>query len=62
MKITRNNLKRLCENCKHNPEKIGICILRFLGYTVDEYYLSGAVYVHDKTGKIVYHYEGAYVD
>ena len=43
MKITRNNLKRLCENCKHNPEKIGICILRFLGYTVDEYYLSGAV-------------------
>lgn len=62
MKITRNNLKRLCENCKHDPESIGIAILRLLGYKVTQYYLSGAVYVEDNNGKIIYHYDGAYVD
>lgn len=62
MKVTRNNLKRLSGNCGYDPEKIGIAILRLLGYKITQYYLSGAVYVEDKKGKIVYHYDGAYVD
>lgn len=62
MKITRNNLKRLCDNCKYDPEKIGIIILRLLGYKVEKYFLSGAVYVQNKKGKIIYHYDGVYID
>ena len=62
MKLTRNNLKRLCGNSGYDPEKIGIAILRLLGYKVEKYVLSGAVYVEDENGKIVFHYEGAYVD
>ena len=62
MKITRNNLKRLCENSGYDPEEIGIAILRCLGYKITKYYLSGSVYVEDKNGKIIFHHEGAYVD
>lgn len=62
MKLTRNNLKRLCGNSGYDPEKIGIAILRLLGYKITKYYLSGAVYVEDENGKIVFHYDGAYVD
>ena len=62
MKVTRNNLKRLCSNLSYDPEKIGIVILRLLGYKVTQYYLSGSVYVEDKNGKILFHYGGAYVD
>lgn len=62
MKVTKNNLKRLCSNLGYDPEKIGIAILRLLGYKVTQYYLSGAVYVEGKNGKIVFHHNGAYVD
>lgn len=62
MKISKNNLKRLCKNCECNPEKIGIAILRSIGYKVDRYNLSGAVYVYDKNGKTIYWDNGAYVD
>lgn len=58
MKLTRNNLKRLCGNSAYDPEKIGIAILRLLGYKVTKYYLSGAVFVQDEKGKVVYAYNG----
>lgn len=58
MKITRKNLERLFKNCKYNPERIGITLLRMEGYKVSTYIYSGAVYVekNKKNGesKILY--------
>ena len=45
MKITRKNIERLFQNCKYNPERIGIALLRMEGYKVSTYIYSGAVYV-----------------
>ena len=61
--LTRKNLEKLCENCKQDPERIGIAVLRMLGYKVETYRLSGAVYVFSKDGKkVVYADNGACVD
>lgn len=61
--LTRKNVKKLCEKCGHDPEKIGIELLRLAGYRVVKYSLSGAVYVSTKDGKkILYAYSGACVD
>lgn len=50
MKITEKNLERLFENCRYNPEKIGIALLKMRGYKVSTYYYSPAVYVeHPKS-------------
>ena len=45
MKITRKNLEKLFQNCKYNPERIGIALLRMEGYKVSTYIYSSAVYV-----------------
>ena len=45
MKITRKNLERLFKNCKYNPERIGIALLRMEGYEVSTYFYSNTVYV-----------------
>ena len=45
MKITRKNLEKLFQNCKYNPERIGIALLRMEGYKVSTYIYSNAVYV-----------------
>ena len=54
MKITRKNLQRLAKNCKYNPQEIGTCVLRALGYNVKIYIYSDGVAVTDKNGKLVY--------
>ena len=61
--LTRKNLEKLCRNTEYSPEEIGIAILKTLGYKVEKYRLSGAVYVSSKDGKkILYYDNGAYVD
>ena len=61
--LTRKNLERLVKNCEYSPENIGIAILKSLGYKVEKYRLSGAVYISTKDGKkILYYDSGAYVD
>ena len=45
--MTRNNLEQLARNCKHDPERIGIAILRSLGYEVKTYKFSNACSVYD---------------
>ncbi len=61
--LTGKNVEKLCEKCGHDPEKIGVALLRLAGYKVEKYALSGAVYVYTKDGKkILYAYSGAYVD
>lgn len=62
MKITRNNLFRLVENCECDPLEIGFSILKLLGYKIEKYNLSGAWYVYDKNNKLVACDNGAYVD
>lgn len=60
--LTRKNCKQLAKSCKYDPEKIGIAILRMLGYTVKTYKYSASVYVYDKAveagGKILHSYDG----
>lgn len=61
--LTTKNLERLCRNCEYSPEQIGMAILTALGYKVEKYNLSGAIYISTKDGKkILYHDSGAYVD
>lgn len=61
--LTRKNVEKLCEKCGHDPEKIGIELLRLAGHEVEKYALSGAVYVYTKDKKkILYAYSGVYVD
>lgn len=62
MKITRKNLERLFQNCKYNPERIGIALLRMEGYKVSTYTYSSTVCVeHPKSTienpKILCYYE-----
>lgn len=54
MKITRKNLEKLAKHCKYNPEKIGACILKCIGYDVKFYIYSDGVCVSDKNGKILF--------
>ena len=50
MKITRKNLEKLFQNCKYNPERIGVALLKMNGYKVSTYVYSSAVYVeHPKS-------------
>lgn len=61
--LTRKNLERLVKNCEYSPENIGVAVLKTLGYKVEKYWLSGAVYISTKDGKkILYRDNGAYVD
>lgn len=52
--LTRKNLKKLAESCRFSPEKIGIAILKLLGYKVETFIIDPAVYVYDSDGKLVY--------
>lgn len=54
MKFTRKNAEKLAKSVNYNPEKIGIAILKCIGYSVDTYVYSDSVYVSDKNGKIVF--------
>lgn len=54
MKLTRKSLEKLSKQCKYNPEKIGACILRCLGYNVKFYIYSDSVCVSDKKEKILF--------
>jgi hypothetical protein len=61
--LTRKNLEKLCKNCDFNPTDVGLAILKLLNYKVEQYRLSGALYVLTKDGKhILYFDSGAYVD
>lgn len=62
MHITRKNLIRLVRNTEYDPKEIGIAVLRSLGYEVTEHF-NGAIAVTDKyTNKLLFWYNGAYVD
>lgn len=48
-------LDRLCEECKYNPEKIGVALLRQLGYQVETFiYSDSPPTVRDKDGRFLY--------
>lgn len=48
-------LEKLCKECKYNPEKIGVALLRQLGYQVQVYFYSDSPpTVRDKDGNLLY--------
>ena len=52
--LTKKNLERLAVNCKYDPERIGIAVLRFLGCKIETFTYSDSLYVY-KNNRLVYH-------